>query len=74
MEKVADILILKRFCPIDGPFEKPPKIQPTGSGGHNAQHVLQNSSQAIELRHVFQLAFRYRVMARSTVIMVYHYY
>jgi hypothetical protein len=33
MEKTADRFILKRFCAIDGPFGKMPKIKPTGSGG-----------------------------------------
>jgi hypothetical protein len=36
MEKTADILIVKRYCTIDGPFGKTSKIQHTGSGGHPA--------------------------------------
>lgn len=38
MEKIVDILVLKRFRATDGPFEKSPKIQPSGSGGQHAVH------------------------------------
>jgi hypothetical protein len=34
MEKTADILYLKCFCAIDGPFGKMAKSQRFGSGGH----------------------------------------
>jgi hypothetical protein len=33
MKKTTDMLMMKRFRAIDGPFEKPPKSQPTDSGG-----------------------------------------
>jgi hypothetical protein len=42
MKKTADILILKHCFPIDGPFEKPPKIQATGSGGPHAAYGHSN--------------------------------
>lgn len=36
MEKAADMLMLKRLCAINGPFEKWQKNQSFGSGGHTA--------------------------------------
>ena len=36
MEKTVDILVLKCFSAIEGPFEKMPKSQSFGSGGHTA--------------------------------------
>jgi len=36
MEKTVHKLMLKRFCPIDGPFGKMAKSQSFGSGGHPA--------------------------------------
>jgi hypothetical protein len=36
MEKDADILVLKWFCSIDGPFGKTLKNQGNASGGHAA--------------------------------------
>jgi hypothetical protein len=53
MEKTADILILKRFCAIDGPFGKPSKSQTTGSGGHTALDKVEN--QKLIITQVFGL-------------------
>jgi hypothetical protein len=36
MEKATDILVLKWFCAISGPFGKMQKSQSFGSGGHAA--------------------------------------